>query len=106
MSLDRPVSRRLLSDEVFHRLRDSIVRGELVPGEKVKDGELAERLGLSHTPHPGARGARPAHRHRPGRGQARRLHPCHHPQPLRRREDPSQSCVPSTGLPSGQPFRS
>ncbi|WP_329267072.1 GntR family transcriptional regulator [Streptomyces sp. NBC_01451] len=50
MSLDSPVSRRLLSDEVFHRLRDSIVRGELVPGEKVKDGELAERLGLSRTP--------------------------------------------------------
>ncbi|MFF6879677.1 GntR family transcriptional regulator [Streptomyces sp. NPDC012474] len=50
MSLDRPVSRRLLSDEVFDRLRDSIVRGELVPGEKVKDSELAERLGLSRTP--------------------------------------------------------
>lgn len=50
MSLDSPVSRRLLSDEVFDRLRDSIVRGELVPGEKVKDGELAERLGLSRTP--------------------------------------------------------
>ncbi|MEU2775953.1 GntR family transcriptional regulator [Streptomyces sp. NPDC007162] len=50
MSLDSPVSRRLLSDEVFHRLRDSIVRGELVPGEKVKDSELAERLGLSRTP--------------------------------------------------------
>src|ERR1044072_5210686 len=50
MSLDSPVSRRLLSDEVFQRLRDSIVLGELVPGEKVKDSELAERLGLSRTP--------------------------------------------------------
>ncbi|MER5510850.1 GntR family transcriptional regulator [Streptomyces sp. NPDC002766] len=50
MSLDTPVSRRLLSEEVFHRLRDSIVRGELAPGEKVKDGDLAERLGLSRTP--------------------------------------------------------
>lgn len=50
MSLEGPVSRRLLSEEVFHRLRDSIVRGELEPGEKVKDGELAERLGLSRTP--------------------------------------------------------
>jgi DNA-binding GntR family transcriptional regulator len=49
MSLD-PVSRRLLSEEVFHRLRDSIVRGDLAPGEKVKDSELAERLGLSRTP--------------------------------------------------------
>lgn len=44
------VSRRLLSDEVFDRLRDAIVRSELVPGEKVKDTELAERFGLSRTP--------------------------------------------------------
>ena len=50
MSLANPVSRRLLSDEVFDRLLDSIVRGELIPGEKVKDSELAERLGLSRTP--------------------------------------------------------
>ena len=50
VSLNSPVSRRLLSEEVFHRLRDSIVRGELAPGEKVKDAELAERLGLSRTP--------------------------------------------------------
>ncbi|NJQ05423.1 GntR family transcriptional regulator [Streptomyces lonarensis] len=50
MTLDRPVSRTLLSEEVFHRLRDSIVRGELEPGEKVKDSELAARLGLSRTP--------------------------------------------------------
>jgi DNA-binding GntR family transcriptional regulator len=45
-----PVPRRLLSDEVFDQLRDAIVRGELVPGEKVKDTELAERFGLSRTP--------------------------------------------------------
>ncbi|MEU5547130.1 GntR family transcriptional regulator [Streptomyces sioyaensis] len=50
MSLTVPVERRLLSDEVFARLRDSIVRGELLPGEKVKDSELAARLGLSRTP--------------------------------------------------------
>lgn len=45
-----PVSRRLLSDEVFLRLRDAIVRFELAPGEKVRDTELAERFGLSRTP--------------------------------------------------------
>ena len=50
VTLDSPVSRRLLSEEVFHRLRDSIVRGELAPGERVRDAELAERLGLSRTP--------------------------------------------------------
>lgn len=45
-----PVSRRLLSDEVFLRLRDAIVRYELPPGEKVRDQDLAERFGLSRTP--------------------------------------------------------
>jgi DNA-binding GntR family transcriptional regulator len=50
MLLDSPVPRRLLSDEVYQRLRDSIVRGELAPGEKIKDSELAARLGLSRTP--------------------------------------------------------
>ncbi|HWG28661.1 MAG TPA: GntR family transcriptional regulator [Actinospica sp.] len=50
LTLNSPVARRLLSDEVFQRLRDSIVRGELAPGERVRDAELAERLGLSRTP--------------------------------------------------------
>ncbi|WP_226367438.1 GntR family transcriptional regulator [Pseudonocardia sp. ICBG162] len=45
-----PVPRRLLSDEVFARLRDAIVHFELAPGEKVRDTELAERFGLSRTP--------------------------------------------------------
>ncbi len=45
-----PVSRRLLSDEVFDRLRDAIVQFELLPGEKIKDTELAERFRLSRTP--------------------------------------------------------
>jgi DNA-binding GntR family transcriptional regulator len=45
-----PVPRKLLSDEVFLRLRDAIVRSELAPGEKVRDQDLAERFGLSRTP--------------------------------------------------------
>ncbi|MFD9119837.1 GntR family transcriptional regulator [Streptomyces bottropensis] len=36
--------------ESERRLRDSIVRGELVPGEEARDGEFAERHGLSRTP--------------------------------------------------------
>jgi DNA-binding GntR family transcriptional regulator len=39
-----------MSDAAYERLRDAIVRGELAPGEKIKDGDLAEMLGLSRTP--------------------------------------------------------
>jgi DNA-binding GntR family transcriptional regulator len=39
-----------MSDAAYERLRDAIVRGELAPGEKIRDAELAEMLGLSRTP--------------------------------------------------------
>jgi DNA-binding GntR family transcriptional regulator len=39
--------RRLLTDDVFDRLRDDIVRGRLAPGQRIHDLELAETLGLS-----------------------------------------------------------
>jgi DNA-binding GntR family transcriptional regulator len=39
-----------MSDAAYERLRDAIVRGELAPGEKIKDADLAEMLGLSRTP--------------------------------------------------------
>jgi DNA-binding GntR family transcriptional regulator len=39
-----------MSNVAYDRLRDSIVRGELHPGEKIKDSELATRMGLSRTP--------------------------------------------------------
>lgn len=45
-----PVSRRLLSEQVFEQLRDAIVGFELLPGEKVLDADLARRFGLSRTP--------------------------------------------------------
>jgi DNA-binding GntR family transcriptional regulator len=44
------VDRSLLRDDVYRRLRDSIVDGTFVPGEQLKDGELAEWLGVSRTP--------------------------------------------------------
>lgn len=50
MSLSYPVTRRLMSDEAYGRILDAIVTGELVPGERIKDTELAVRLGLSRTP--------------------------------------------------------
>src|SRR5699024_11677790 len=42
--------RTLLRDDVHRRIRDAIVRGELRPGEKLRDGELGEWLGVSRTP--------------------------------------------------------
>lgn len=39
-----------MSDEAFVRLQDAIISGELPPGERLRDYELAERLGTSKTP--------------------------------------------------------
>jgi DNA-binding GntR family transcriptional regulator len=44
------VDRSLLRDDVYRRLRDAIVDGTLLPGEQLRDGELAEWLGVSRTP--------------------------------------------------------
>ncbi|GAA4265644.1 GntR family transcriptional regulator [Frondihabitans peucedani] len=40
-------TRRLLTDDVFDRLTDEIVRGSLAPGERIHDQDLAARFGLS-----------------------------------------------------------
>jgi len=50
MLLDSPVERQRFSDVAYDRLRDAMITGELAPGEKLKDGQLAARLGLSRTP--------------------------------------------------------
>lgn len=48
---DEPsIGRRLLRDDVYHRLRDAIVDGTFVPGEQLRDAELAAWLGVSRTP--------------------------------------------------------
>ncbi len=39
-----------LRDVVFNTLRDAILRGELVPGERLMEIQLAEQLGVSRTP--------------------------------------------------------
>nr|WSY55828.1 GntR family transcriptional regulator [Streptomyces sp. NBC_00886] len=46
----RPVRRTLLRDRAYEAIRDAIVAGEIEPGAVVRDGELAERLGLSRAP--------------------------------------------------------
>ena len=47
---DSAVDRSLLRDDVYRRLRDAIVDGTFLPGEQLKDGDLAEWLGVSRTP--------------------------------------------------------
>jgi len=42
--------RSLLRDDVYVRLRDAIVDGTFTPGEQLRDGELAQWLGVSRTP--------------------------------------------------------
>lgn len=47
---DALIDRSLLRDDVYHRIRDAIVDGTLVPGEQLRDKELAAWLGVSRTP--------------------------------------------------------
>lgn len=44
------IGRRPLHEEAVDRLRDLIVQGSLVPGERVNERVLCERLGISRTP--------------------------------------------------------
>lgn len=39
-----------LRDVVFNTLREAILQGELVPGERLMEKQLAEKLGVSRTP--------------------------------------------------------
>jgi DNA-binding GntR family transcriptional regulator len=44
------VSRPLLRDEAYRAIKDAIVAGVLLPGQQLRDQELAEQLGLSRAP--------------------------------------------------------
>lgn len=44
------MERTSISDDVYSRVRDAIVSGELRPGERLRDYELAETLGTSKAP--------------------------------------------------------
>lgn len=44
------VSRRLLRDDVYAMILDAIVSGQLAPGERLRDQDLAAWLGVSRTP--------------------------------------------------------
>ncbi len=41
---------RPIRDEVYHRIRQAIIRGAYQPGEKLQELDLAEMLGTSRTP--------------------------------------------------------
>ncbi|MBW9109589.1 GntR family transcriptional regulator [Microbacterium trichothecenolyticum] len=43
-------SRAVLGDEVYARLGEAILDGRLAPGDRLRDQELAEWLGVSRTP--------------------------------------------------------
>ncbi|GAA1557185.1 GntR family transcriptional regulator [Brevibacterium picturae] len=48
---DTPIpQRRLLRDDVYRSIRDAIVRGQLAPGEQLRDQELGAWLQVSRTP--------------------------------------------------------
>lgn len=45
-----PALATLLSDEVLDRLRDSILRGHFAPGDRLREEQLADALGVSRGP--------------------------------------------------------
>ena len=45
-----PIARRPLHEEAVGRLRDMIVQGQLVPGERLNERLLCQQLGISRTP--------------------------------------------------------
>lgn len=45
-----PVARRPLHEEAADRLRDMIIEGKLVPGERIPEQAVCDRLGVSRTP--------------------------------------------------------
>ena len=46
----QPINRFSMREEVYHTLLGWIMEGELRPGEKILDKDLAEKMGVSRTP--------------------------------------------------------
>jgi DNA-binding GntR family transcriptional regulator len=47
----KPIERhQTLREKILETIRDAILKGSLIPGEKVAEPELAERFGISRTP--------------------------------------------------------
>ena len=50
MAVTDLIERKTLHGELVERLRELIVEGTLVPGEKIAEKQLCERFGVSRTP--------------------------------------------------------
>ncbi|WP_158861831.1 GntR family transcriptional regulator [Leifsonia sp. AG29] len=49
-ALEQPTPRELVRERVYAQLRDAILTGVLLPGERLDEGELRRWLGVSGTP--------------------------------------------------------
>lgn len=49
-AFEPPILRRTLHDEAVARLRDMIIDGRLMPGDRVNEGDVGRMLGVSRTP--------------------------------------------------------
>src|SRR5882757_1350178 len=47
---DRKLSRHSLRDQTVEVLREAIIRGEIRPGSRINEAELADKLGISRGP--------------------------------------------------------
>jgi DNA-binding GntR family transcriptional regulator len=47
---EKRVKRSFIREEVYAKIKDWIICGELQPGEKIRDQEVADSLGVSRTP--------------------------------------------------------
>jgi len=46
----KPIARQTLSDQVYDSLRKAIIEGELTPGQRITERELAQQMNVSTTP--------------------------------------------------------
>lgn len=48
--MDIKIERTPLRDQIYHYIREKIISGSFSPGEKIKDTDFVEDLGISRTP--------------------------------------------------------
>ncbi len=48
--LDPTLQRQTLSAQIYARLEDSVLNGDLPPGTKLSEEQLADRFGVSRAP--------------------------------------------------------
>ena len=44
------IEKKLYSDQIIEVIKDDLLRGALKPGDRIKEAQLAERLGISRAP--------------------------------------------------------